>query len=71
MKVTDPVCGMQCDEKDVVGRTTYDGNTYSFCDPTCQKMFTVDPDKYVGERKSATWPPETGRRGGGSESARH
>ena len=67
MKVTDPVCGMQCDEKDVVGQTVYGGKTYSFCDPTCQKMFTIDPEKYVGERKSATWPPETGR---GSEGTR-
>jgi Cu+-exporting ATPase len=44
---TDPVCGMTVDEKTAAGKAEYNGQTYYFCSPECQKKFQHDPTKYV------------------------
>ena len=45
---TDPVCGMQVDEKSAPAQTTYAGKTYYFCSKECEQKFTANPMKYVG-----------------------
>ena len=45
---TDPVCGMQVDEKSAPAKATYDGKTYYFCSKDCEEKFTAHPMKYVG-----------------------
>ncbi len=44
---TDPVCGMQVDEKKTTLKSTYEGKQYSFCGRKCKEMFDEDPDRYV------------------------
>ena len=48
-KQTDPVCGMQIDEKQAAGKSEYDGETYYFCSTSCKEKFDQDPAEYVGE----------------------
>ncbi len=43
----DPVCGMNDDEQNAVGKTEYRGNTYYFCSPGCKKSFDNEPEKYI------------------------
>ena len=44
---TDPVCGMQVDEKTAPAKTNYGGKTYYFCSQDCADDFTKDPAKYT------------------------
>jgi YHS domain-containing protein len=47
---TDPVCGMEVDEKKAVaaGRTAvHEGRTYYFCADACRKKFEAEPAKYA------------------------
>lgn len=46
----DPVCGMCVDRAKGLKRE-YQGGTYYFCSPHCQKTFREEPQKYVGESK--------------------
>jgi YHS domain-containing protein len=42
----DLVCNMKVDPKTAL-QSTYQGKTYYFCAPSCQKSFTKNPEKYI------------------------
>ena len=46
----DLVCGMNVDEKTAKYKTTYEGKTYYFCAPGCQKAFEANPQKYLKQQ---------------------
>lgn len=46
--VTDPVCGMQIDERKAAGTSVHKGQTYYFCSSGCKAAFDKDPQKYAG-----------------------
>ena len=50
---TDPVCGMDVDTKNPPGGTwDYNGETYYFCGPGCNRAFQKEPAAYLsGEKK--------------------
>ena len=50
---TDPVCAMQVDsDKPPGGSYEYQGQTYYFCGPGCNRAFQKEPDAYLsGEKK--------------------
>jgi len=48
--VKDPVCGMDIDPHTAAGKSEYQGQTYYFCSPGCQKSFDKEPEKYVGKQ---------------------
>jgi Cu+-exporting ATPase len=45
--VTDPVCGMSVDPASAPASTVYQGQTYSFCSPSCKQRFEQDPKRYL------------------------
>ena len=45
--VTDPVCGMQIEEKSAVGNSTYRGQRYYFCSVSCRDKFVANPTAYL------------------------
>ena len=47
--VKDPVCGMEIDPAQAAGSAVYEGKTYYFCAPGCQKAFEKEPKKYLGQ----------------------
>jgi P-type Cu+ transporter len=49
----DPVCGMEVQPDQAAGMTEYKDRTYYFCNPSCQKKFTADPERYIGQRGAA------------------
>ncbi len=52
-KETDPVCDMQVDSSRPPGGTyEYQGATYYFCGPGCNRAFQREPDAYLsGDKK--------------------
>jgi YHS domain-containing protein len=46
---TDPVCGMDVDDKKSSTKTEYDGRTYYFCSSECKREFQEDPESYTEE----------------------
>ena len=50
---TDPVCDMQVDTGKPPGGTfEYQGTTYYFCGPGCNRAFQREPEAYLsGEKK--------------------
>lgn len=46
--VTDPVCGMQIDERNAAGTSVYHGQTYYFCSRGRKAEFDKNPAKYAG-----------------------
>jgi YHS domain-containing protein len=44
---TDPVCGMQVDERTAKYKSVYMGQAYYFCSPGCKASFDKDPQKYA------------------------
>ena len=46
MTHTDPVCGMQVDERTAGAKSTYRGQTFFFCMKACKEKFDADPEKY-------------------------
>ena len=48
---TDPVCGMQVDEKTAKWKTEYKGQTYYFCAPGCKYTFEEKPEDFVGPNR--------------------
>jgi Cu+-exporting ATPase len=44
---TDPVCGMEIDEKSAKAQTQFAGKKYYFCSEDCQKKFEGSPEEYV------------------------
>ena len=57
---TDPVCGMQVDEKNPGATTTYQGQTIYFCSAGCKADFEKNPEKYM-----------RGQQGGQEHSSHH
>ena len=49
---TDPVCGMQVDERQAAGTSEHQGETYYFCSPRCKQQFDQDPARYTGQGTS-------------------
>jgi membrane fusion protein, copper/silver efflux system len=45
--VKDPVCGMDIDPKDAVGKVEFKGRTYYFCSDECKTKFEKEPGKYI------------------------
>ena len=43
----DPICKMTVDESSAAGTSTYNGNTYYFCNPMCKDAFDKKPEQYV------------------------
>jgi YHS domain-containing protein len=52
-QVTDPVCGMTVDTTTANLKSEYQGQSYYFCGPGCKKAFDKEPEKYMGQDKSA------------------
>jgi Cu+-exporting ATPase len=48
-KAVDPVCGMPVNPENAAGTAEYDGETWYFCSPACQRRFEADPAKYAGK----------------------
>lgn len=49
--VIDPVCGMKVDPTQPRGgQSTYEGTTYSFCNPKCKVKFEADPERYLAPK---------------------
>ena len=48
---TDPVCGMQVDERKAAGKSDYQGKTHYFCSPGCKATFDKEPSKYAGHER--------------------
>jgi len=44
---TDPVCGMKVDKQNPRGTHEYNGETYYFCSPGCERSFEKDPEKFL------------------------
>jgi len=47
MRVSDPVCKMEMEDKWVAYKSEYKGKTYYFCCESCKKQFDENPDKFV------------------------
>jgi YHS domain-containing protein len=52
--MTDPVCGMQVDEKRANLKAEYEGRTYYFCSDNCKRTFMQSPEKYTKEKQRRT-----------------
>ena len=50
----DPVCGMEVEEKEAAGSSTYKGVVYYFCSQHCKEEFDKDPEKYLKEKPEKT-----------------
>ena len=51
-RATDPVCAMQVDTgKPPGGSWEYNGQTYYFCAPGCNRAFQKEPDAYLSGEK--------------------
>jgi YHS domain-containing protein len=46
---TDPVCGMQVDEKKAAGTSEHRGRKVFFCSPGCKTKFDQDPTQYASK----------------------
>ena len=44
---TDPVCGMQVDERTAAGSSVYKDGNYYFCSTGCKKKFDAHPSAYT------------------------
>ncbi len=51
MIATDPVCGMQVDERNAAGKSEYGGKIYSFCSAGCRAAFDQHPEHYLLRRE--------------------
>lgn len=45
---TDPVCGMQVDDKSAAAQSEYQGRIYYFCSAGCKERFDENPERYAG-----------------------
>ena len=50
---TDPVCGMQVDERSAAGSSVIEGKTHFFCSIGCKTKFDANPSAYFGAAPSA------------------
>ena len=46
--VTDPVCGMQVDERTAASSSVFEGSHYYFCSTGCKVKFDANPSAYIG-----------------------
>ena len=53
---TDPVCGMQVDERTAAGSSAFEGKNYYFCSTGCKTKFAASPSRYTGA------PPDAGNK---------
>jgi YHS domain-containing protein len=44
----DVVCGMEVDEQRAAAKSAYEGRSYYFCSPGCQRRLEADPARYSG-----------------------
>jgi P-type Cu+ transporter len=58
-KARDPVCGMMIDLAKAPAQFDYQGQTYYFCNPGCQKKFQANPDAYLATVPIASGPQLT------------
>lgn len=49
---TDPVCGMQVDDKSA-DKSQYQGTNYYFCSADCKRKFDQQPAAYAGSQAQA------------------
>lgn len=54
MTTQDPVCNMTIEEKDAVGTSTYEAQTYHFCSEACKEKFDGNPGSFIGKKPSST-----------------
>ena len=45
----DPVCGMQIEESQAVGKSDYLEQIYYFCSAVCKTEFDEEPEKYINQ----------------------
>ncbi|HET9533335.1 MAG TPA: YHS domain-containing protein [Blastocatellia bacterium] len=50
---TDPVCGMQVDEKNAAGRSNFQGQEYLFCSQGCKNKFDQNPQQFASQSGQA------------------
>ena len=46
---TDPVCGMQIDEKSAAAQSHYNEKSYFFCHAHCQQQFEQSPEVFINQ----------------------
>src|ERR1700704_4689998 len=51
---TDPVCGMQVDERTAALSSVFAGSKYYFCCSGCKNKFDASPSAYVGKAPGDT-----------------
>ena len=49
----DPVCGMQIEASQAVGKSDYLERTYYFCSEVCQTKFDEAPEKYINQTEKS------------------
>ncbi len=60
--VKDPVCSMMIDPATAKGgQSSYQGTTYSFCNPRCKTKFDAEPAKYLAPTPAVATPDEAAR----------
>ena len=47
MIAIDPVCKMEVETETAQWKSEYQGQTYYFCAPGCQRSFEKDPEHYL------------------------
>lgn len=50
----DLVCGMEVNPETAEYKTSYNGTTYYFCSPSCQKRFQENPLKYINQKQAVS-----------------
>ncbi len=56
---TDPVCGMQVDEKSAAANSNYQDKNYFFCDLHCKDQFEKSPEAYINQAGRPNAPDHT------------
>ncbi len=51
MRVVDPICKMEMEDKWAAFKSEYKGETYYFCTQEHKKMFDENPEKYLEQLK--------------------
>ena len=49
----DPVCGMQIEESQAVGKSDYLEKTYYFCSAVCKTKFDEEPKIYINQTEKS------------------
>ncbi len=44
---TDPVCGMEIEERNAAGQSEYQGRTFYFCSSACKEQFDANPTRFI------------------------